>query len=337
MSSETLGASKSMMPSSPLSNPLLSSYWSSDASRVSLGSSITGAMAHFDIFRHCLAMRFPAYGHALWEPGPGNLYPAVEVGDVGYISQGKFRRLFNVLLPASHPSHKNFGVPEYHEQLKLNMENHIEIGRLSPHNFCSAGVTSGTESDPWADGPKNEGEVSFSCPKNQGAVLCLPIQAKGEDTVASADFGKWIIKHIDRWFVWARELGLGIDRMEDIVLVTGTHRTRSWTNVAFPGGQGDAQASFRAKVDHDGDAVSLNWQFSHERDRGAVLNRGPDGENLPEDQCIFVRGFRVTRKLKILPPRLKGAAGPNPDPEGHDEEPDAELMPIPAILEVKLP
>jgi hypothetical protein len=41
--------------------------------------------------------------------------------------------------------------------------------------------------------------------------------------------------------------------------------------------------------------------------------------------------------LKILPPRLKGAAEPTPDPEGDYEEPDAELMPIPALPEVKLP
>jgi hypothetical protein len=62
-------------------------------------------MAHYDIFRHHLAMKFPAYGHALWEPDPGNLYPAVEVGDVGYIREGKFHRLFNVLLPAEDESH----------------------------------------------------------------------------------------------------------------------------------------------------------------------------------------------------------------------------------------
>jgi len=38
-----------------------------------------------------------------------------------------------------------------------------------------------------------------------------------------------------------------------------------------------------------------------------------------------------------LPPRLKAAAGSNPDPEGYDEDPDPELMPIPAVPEVKLP
>ncbi|KAI9463231.1 hypothetical protein BJY52DRAFT_72256 [Lactarius psammicola] len=289
--------------------------------------------AHYDIFRHHLSIAAPAYGHALWDPDPGNLCPAVEVGDVGYIREGKFHRLFNVLLPAKHPSHRNFGVPEYHEQLMLNIENHIGIGTLSPHNFCSTGVTLGPELDPQANGPKNEGEVSFLCRMNQGAVLCLPIKAKKEDTVAIKIFGNWVIRHIDCWFAWTQQLGLGVDRMEDIILVTGTHRTRSCTNVAFPGGREDAQVSFRAKVDHPDDIVTINWQFSHERIRGAHLNPGPDGEDLPEDQCIFIRGFRVTRKYKIFP-RLKGAAGPNPDPEGYDEEPDMELIPVPAVPEV---
>ena len=66
--------------------------------------------------------------------------------------------------------------------------------------------------------------------------------------------------------------------MEDIILVTGTHCTRSCTYVAFPGGQDDAQVSFGAKVDQSGNTVAINWKFSHERNRGVVLNHGPDGE-----------------------------------------------------------
>jgi hypothetical protein len=98
--------------------------------------------AHYDIFRHHLVMTFPGYGHPLWEPDPGNLYPAVKVGDVGYIREGKFRRLFNALLPAEDKSHEAFGVPEHHEPLTLGVRNHIDIGKLGPNNFCSAKVTS---------------------------------------------------------------------------------------------------------------------------------------------------------------------------------------------------
>ena len=87
-----------------------------------------------------------------------------------------------------------------------------------------------------------------------------------------------MIKNIDSWFAWVRQLGVGIERMEDIVLVTGTHRTRSWTNVSFPGGQEDGQAKFGAHVATRGDKVTINWKFSHEYSRGAVLNYGPHGE-----------------------------------------------------------
>ena len=101
-------------------------------------------MAHYDIFRHTLAFKYPAYGHALWEPSPGRLHRApVEVGDVGFIREGKFHRLFNALLPADHPTHRNFGVPEHHEPLQLNME-HIDTGTLSPNNFRSAEVVAST-------------------------------------------------------------------------------------------------------------------------------------------------------------------------------------------------
>ncbi|KAH8984117.1 hypothetical protein EDB92DRAFT_1501950 [Lactarius akahatsu] len=182
--------------------------------------------------------------------------------------------------------------------------------------------------------PRNPGEVSFSCRKKQGAaVLSLPIQARCENTVALGDFGDWAIEHIDRWFAWARELGMGINRMEDIILVTGAHLTRSWTNVAFLEGQTDARVSFRVQVVAD---TSINWDVSPDRVMGAVLSYGPTGENLPEDQCIFLRGYRVTRRLMILP-RLKGAAGPGPDSKGSDSERDMELIPISTVPEYRDP
>ena len=98
-------------------------------------------MTHYDIFRDQLAIKYHAFGHALWEPDPGGQYPPAEVGDVGFIREGKFHRLFNALLMAGHPSHGRFGVPEYHEPLQPTVPNHIDRGTLNPNNFCSYGVT----------------------------------------------------------------------------------------------------------------------------------------------------------------------------------------------------
>lgn len=98
-------------------------------------------MSDCDIFREELAIKYLNHGYALWEPDPGTLYEAVEVGDVGYIRDGKFHRLFNVFLSKDHPSHRNYGVPEYHEVLQLNMREHIDRGRDNRKNFCSKYVT----------------------------------------------------------------------------------------------------------------------------------------------------------------------------------------------------
>jgi hypothetical protein len=95
---------------------------------------------HYDTFREELAKAYPAFGHALWEPNPGE-YPPVEVGDVGFIREGQFHRLFNVLLPEDHESHERFGVPEGHEQLRPIVTNHINRGVLTPNTFYSSGVT----------------------------------------------------------------------------------------------------------------------------------------------------------------------------------------------------
>ena len=100
--------------------------------------------------------------------------------------------------------------------------------------------------------------------------------AQREDTLVRGDFAKWITRHIDSWFAFTQRLGLGIGQMEDIVLVTGRHRTRSWTNIAFFEGQADAQVSFGVRVT-DNVSASINWQVSREHIQGAMLSQGPSG------------------------------------------------------------
>jgi len=96
-------------------------------------------MTHYDIFRGQLATKYPLHGYALWEPSPLRLYSAVEVGDVGFIREGRFYRLFNALLSTDHPSHKS-GVPEYHEALIPKLSDHITRGTLSPGHYYSVGI-----------------------------------------------------------------------------------------------------------------------------------------------------------------------------------------------------
>ena len=65
--------------------------------------------------------------------------------------------------------------------------------------------------------------------------------------------------------------------MEDIVLVTGCHRTRSWSNIAFYEGQANARVSFGVQVPGIY-GTTVNWRVSSQHIQGAELSRGPSGE-----------------------------------------------------------
>jgi hypothetical protein len=96
-------------------------------------------MADYEIFREQLAIKYPSYGYALWEPRPTNPNRPVQVGDVGFILKGRFHRLFSALLPADDPSHE-LGVPEHYEPLVPTVSDHVVTAPLGRNNYCSAGV-----------------------------------------------------------------------------------------------------------------------------------------------------------------------------------------------------
>lgn len=120
-------------------------------------------------------------------------------------------------------------------------------------------------------------------------IFCVYTEARGCGTISSCrrstsgyarwggDFGKWIVEHIDSWFAFARGLGIGIEHMEEIILVTGLHLTRSWANIVFLEGNVDGQASLGVKV-NDGRDVSIAWRCSPGSVRGGMRSWGPGGK-----------------------------------------------------------
>ncbi|KAI0275974.1 hypothetical protein BGY98DRAFT_988766 [Russula aff. rugulosa BPL654] len=220
-------------------------------------------MADFDIFREQLAIN------------PTNPNRPVQVGDVGFIREGRFYRLFSALLPADHPS-QELGVPEYHKPLVPTVSDHVAAVFFEPNNYCSVGVK--VEDDPGHhSGPDDFPRVLFQNETTRpAALLSLPVTTRHENTLIRNVFGRWMVKHIDTWFAFARKLGM-VHQMEEIILVTGCDLARSWTNVAFLGGRADAQVSFGVEAKGPTNNPSINFQFSPGRVRGAVLHRGPEG------------------------------------------------------------
>ena len=159
--------------------------------------------------------------------------------------------------------------------------------------------------------------VSFrhgKTPSRGAAVLSLPVTARREDTLALEDFRWWIVRHIDNWFAFVRKLRLGIEHMEDTVLVTGCDLARSWTNIAFLGGQDrqvDSQVSFGVKVEDTGSSGSINFRYSPENAQGAVLRCGPEGsvcctpfETINESDIVPMAPLGLARESMCIHPRI---------------------------------
>jgi len=99
--------------------------------------------------------------------------------------------------------------------------------------------------------------------------------------------------------------------MGEIILVTGCDRTRSWVNVAFLESDTDSRVSFGVDVTalpvtgDNGLGVGIDWRFSPDRNRGAVLSRGPVGkvcyrvicENQEQRQLCYAVPTRTYQRI----------------------------------------
>ncbi len=71
----------------------------------------------FDVYRDQLTSLY--HGLALWNPNPPkSIYDRVSIGDVGYVREGVFIRMFNMTLSWDHESNRTpLGKPERYESL----------------------------------------------------------------------------------------------------------------------------------------------------------------------------------------------------------------------------
>ena len=78
----------------------------------------------FNVYREQLTSQY--HGLALWNPKPvKSLYDQVSIGDVGYLCDGNFIRMFNVKLRWDHPSNAKFGPPNEFKSLDRDFFNNV--------------------------------------------------------------------------------------------------------------------------------------------------------------------------------------------------------------------
>ena len=91
--------------------------------------------------------------------------------------------------------------------------------------------------------------------QTHGALLSLPHGGHSEDVIRTKVFEDYIRDNVDSWFRWSKRGGFPVERMEDLILVTGCTLVTSW-----------AAAVFDNKISTPGSdpaTISLDIQKSH--------------------------------------------------------------------------
>ena len=101
--------------------------------------------------------------------------------------------------------------------------------------------------------------------------MTLPQAGLRKDVVRTKVFKDHIRDHVDSWYSLAVRRGLDVERMEDLILVTGCTLATSWGVAAFVDSGQDAEVLLWVRGSRDGGTIfdwreispSVTYQNSH--------------------------------------------------------------------------
>ncbi|GJE99607.1 WD40 repeat domain-containing protein [Phanerochaete sordida] len=273
-------------------------------------------------------------GYPLWCPGP-HVSGTPQRGDVGVVLDGSFLRLLHIDKDAEDKKVTHFkpafsfgGIEPMPENTLQFFNQHDES--LGPGRYCSHGI-SRTEMHATANAPLGGTGASASfkldhtCREAQGAALTLQSSACAELSNSMKFLRTYAAQNFRKWHKYATEkLGFEV-KPEDIILVTGWHKTgKDWAATAL-GHDKDASTSVGLGGGFSGfAAVSLGGSSAETTETSPVEHhgsgysqKGKRYDGTVKDQCIFVKGVRVKPRT-FLPKKIMASAGPHQLPRSGD-------------------
>ncbi|KAI0285934.1 hypothetical protein BGY98DRAFT_1173350 [Russula aff. rugulosa BPL654] len=269
---------------------------------------------------------------------PNETYDNVSVGDVGYLDEGSFIRMFNVMLPWDHPWNRFLGRPMPYDPLRLNLfTNAINKDHFDKVDHYSRFVTVKTNAGKLQTGTPDELENVTYKFRNRGALLSLPNGGHREYAMPTKVFENYMRDHVDSWFDWAQKNKLGVKCMENLILVYGCTLVTSWAAAAFVDDTSGAEISLASRIFS---SVGASFVWGNVRGRMSYHNSHYDPQNPPTmaNQCVFIKGLRAKRIL-FRPKRMRAAAEPSPDDpdDSRDDEVQVSRLGVPGASKYRDP
>ncbi|EIN11258.1 hypothetical protein PUNSTDRAFT_131428 [Punctularia strigosozonata HHB-11173 SS5] len=248
-------------------------------------------------------------GHGLsaWEPEH-----EVQIGDVGFIQDGRFIKLFNATRAENDPCQR-LGVPPYFTPLDLPAhlrdDPYKYFDPMVLHTRSVKNVQVDIDSSNASLIPFGAG-FRFECCNDLGAVLVLKQKAMRQNLRDSRVVRQYIRDNVDSWYEFANDLGFRVSE-GDIFMVRGCDKTSEWAVAAFAERSADAGISFNGGYVVDAGvrvAVTGSWGWFC----SAEHRSGPETAKDPAefDQTVFIRVWKFRRFPFRIPTRISAAAEP---------------------------
>ena len=119
--------------------------------------------------------------------------------------------------------------------------------------------------------------------RNRGAFLSLPNGGHREEVIRTKAFEDYIRDHVVSWFTWAQKNKLGVERMEDLILVTSCTLVNSWAAAVFVDYNSEAEISLASRALNNGRS-SFVWNNI----RGPVEYRNRRLDQVRSPSCALL-------------------------------------------------
>ncbi|TCD64003.1 hypothetical protein EIP91_004671 [Steccherinum ochraceum] len=280
-------------------------------------------------------MSLLGFGTALWEPAP-TTYTKVEIGDVGYISDGQFQFLFRAC-EAQGTRVEGQDVPRGFVQLDVGPILRPQPrmpGALQSKSVRRIGQDLSISSEIPLTSISASGHIKFESITNEGAILVTNHKTYRSNAQQLRRFKDYTRAHCKSWEEFAQEHGHDVE-VQDIILVTGVDLTSDFSMLAFTQGEKNQEISFNVGAPQVASAAVSVWGSWRCEFPIVYQNWGPQETSPPSDddaeastrstsiplydQCVFLRGFRVFVRT-LLFTLLKASAGYHEPRSGSDDE-----------------
>ncbi|GJE97233.1 WD40 repeat domain-containing protein [Phanerochaete sordida] len=271
------------------------------------------------IYAHSLKQL--SLGRALWYPEPHDTGEP-QVGDVGYLSDGAFVRLFN--LDTSDPNKKvtywkprSFVVDEELPEGVLKIDRRrqpLARGEYSSHGVekrkvhASADITAGPNASVGLS-------AEYSCKATFGAVLELKSDPHAQTIYENTELKEYILRNHGKWRTYVTNVLKQPVRGRDLVMISGWVKTEAnWAAAAFASthvsssvslsGQAGGVASVSTGASR---ATSMTGPTMHRHGEAFLEGSADTTLQHATDQCVFVKRYKVRHRMAFLRRIVAGA------------------------------